>query len=42
MSISKSQFLEGIKCKKSLWFSKYKKEFFKQDERKQYRFKIGN
>ena len=40
--LSKSNYLEGINCKKSLWFSKFNQELRKNNEQKQYRFEIGN
>ena len=41
-SLSKSNYLDGLNCKKSLWLSLHKTELCKGDDFKDYRFKIGN
>ena len=41
-SLSKSNYLDGLNCKKSLWLSLHKIELCKDDDFKDYRFEIGN
>jgi len=43
MHLSKSQYVRGLQCHKSLWLYKHKKdEITPTDQRKQYVFDIGN